>query len=63
MVPWTPRYKWFPKIGGFDPQNGWFIMVQNLIKMDDLGVALFLETPKWHTLYSIFYDLYMIIDK
>jgi len=35
--------KWvFPEIG--IPQNGWFIM-ENLIKMDDLGVPLFLETP------------------
>ena len=33
----------FPKIGV--SQNGWFIMVPNPIKMDDLGVPLFLETP------------------
>ena len=40
-----PQYIWmFPKIGV--PQNGWFIM-ENPIRMDDLGVPLFLKTPIW----------------
>ena len=33
----------FPKMGV--PQNGWFIIMENLIQMDDLGVPLFSETP------------------
>ena len=32
----------FPTIGV--PQNGWFIM-ETPIKMDDLGIPLFSETP------------------
>ena len=40
-----PFNRWvFPKIGV--PQNGWFIG-GNPIKMDDLGVPLFLETTRF----------------
>ena len=37
----------FPKI--VVPQNGWFTM-EIPIKLDDLGVPLFLETPIWESL-------------
>jgi len=42
----------FPKIGV--PQNGWFIM-ENPIKMDDLGVPLFWETSIGCRFVAVFF--------
>ena len=44
----------FPKIGV--SQNEWFIM-ENPIKMDDLGVPLFSETSIWKSFPSKLYNI------
>ena len=43
----------FPKIGV--PPNGWFIR-ENPIKMDDLGVHLFWETPIYMCVFEYFFQ-------
>ena len=47
----------FPRIGV--PENGWFV-VENPIKMDDLGVPLFLETPIY--IYTYTYRRIVVCD-
>ena len=60
MWPYVFIYIWvFPKIGV--PQNGWLIM-ENPIKMDDLVVPLFLETPIYIYYICLYIHTYVCVS-
>ena len=49
-----------PKIGGFDPPKWMVKIMKHPIKMDDLGVSLFLETPIFSRKNKPFKRLYFM---
>ena len=59
LNPATKRWM-FPQIGV--PQNGWFMM-ENPIKMDDLGVPLFSETPRCWIQLLVFFASHFGYDR
>ena len=50
-----------PKIGGFYPPKWMVKIMENPIKMDDLGVHLFLETSMYVIMYVYIYIKYKIL--